>query len=106
MVKAGELNRQITFRRATFTYDSKNEQIPTDVDAATVWAGVITTGGREFYAAQKLNAETSKVFKIRYRTDVNGTMKIKYGKKTYEIIEINDVDGKNEELLISTKEVV
>lgn len=105
-MKAGELNRQITFQRATYTYDSKNEKIPTYADMTPVWAKIITTGGREFYAAQKLNAETVALFKIRYRPDINSTMRIKYGKKTFEIIAINDVDEKHEELLISAKEVV
>ena len=107
MIKAGELNRQITFRRKTETgKDSYNNPIYDWADAATVWASIITTGGKEFYAAQKLNAETSAVFKVRYTTVVNGLMQIKYGTRTFEIIGINDVNARREELLISAKEVV
>ena len=63
-MRAGELNRRITLQIKTITYDTVNEPIETWTDFATVWAAVITTGGREFYAAQKLNAETSAVFKV------------------------------------------
>ena len=105
MLNAGEFNRQITLQRAVYVYDSKNEKIATYADDVTVWAGIVTTGGREFYAAQKLNAETTALFKIRYR-DVSGTMRIKYGNRTFEIISINDVDAAHVALFISAKEVV
>jgi SPP1 family predicted phage head-tail adaptor len=32
----------------------------------TIWAEAITTGGREFYAAQKLYAEMTVLFRVRY----------------------------------------
>ena len=107
MIRAGELNRMITFRRKTISYNSLNEQVESWADAATVAAGVMTTGGREFYAAQKVNAETSAVFKIRFNRFVNAMMRVKYENRVYEIIPpINDVGGKHTELLISAKEVV
>jgi SPP1 family predicted phage head-tail adaptor len=106
-LKAGELNKKITFQRATYTYDSRNEKIPTWTDEPTsTHAAIITTGGREFYAAQKLNAETSAVIKIRYRSDLNTAMRIKYGNRIFHIISINDVDAKHIEMQIACKEVV
>jgi len=106
MLKAGELNTRITILRETKTYDEYNAPVPVWVSAETVWAVVITTGGREYYAAQKLNAETSAVFKIRYTSAINVRMRIKLGNSTYAIISINDVDNKHTELQISAKEVV
>lgn len=105
-MKAGELRNVITLRKKTIAYDSYNQPIETWADAETLKASVITTGGREFYAAQKLNAETSTVFKVRYTKAVNTRMKVKYGNQNYDIISINDVDGKHTELLISAKEVI
>jgi SPP1 family predicted phage head-tail adaptor len=105
-MRAGELNRRITLQIETITYDTVNEPIETWTDFATVWASIITTGGREFYAAQKLNAETSAVFKIRYNPMVNPRMRISWGNRIFEIISVNDVDARHEELQISAKEVV
>jgi SPP1 family predicted phage head-tail adaptor len=71
-----------------------------------VWAGIITTGGKEFYAAQRLHAETTAVIKIRYRTGLLPTMRIKYGERYFDILSINDVDEDHREMLISCREVV
>jgi SPP1 family predicted phage head-tail adaptor len=105
-MRAGELNRRITFQHKTITYDTYHQPIETWANLMTVWAGVITTGGREYYAAQKLNAETSAVFKIRYTTRIDTLMRIVWGDRTFEIIGINDVDAGHEAMLVSAREVV
>jgi len=107
MIKAGELNQRITFQRATLTRQPGGQKTETWADAATVYAAVITTGGSEFYAAQKKNAETSAVFKIRFTNAVNVKMRIVYGRRIFHILPpINDVNAKHEIMLISAKEVV
>ena len=105
-MKAGELNRLVTFQRATYVYDALNEKKPTWADAFTVWAAIVTTGGREFYAAQKVNAETTALFKVRYNEMINAKMRIKYGNRIFEILAVNDVSARHVELQISAKEVV
>lgn len=105
-IRAGELNQWITFRRKTVAYEY-GEQIETWADAFTVPAGIKTTGGKEFYAAQQRNAETECLFKIRYTEKVNVLMRVKWFGREFEILPpINDVNGKHTELLISAKEVV
>lgn len=107
MIRAGELDQKVTFRRKTVAYNSYNEPIETWADAFTVSAGVTTTGGKEFYAAQKKNAETECLFKIRYTEKVNVLMRVKWAGREFEILPpINDVNAKHKELLISGKEVV
>jgi SPP1 family predicted phage head-tail adaptor len=107
MIRAGELTQRITIQRDSGTVkDSYNQTIPAWTDVATVWAGVITTGGREFFAAQRLNAETSAVFKIRYRTGLDTEKRILWGDRVFGVININDVDARHVEMLISAKEVV
>ncbi len=105
-MRAGNIDTRVTFRRKTISYpDGNNEAIVTWADAFTTWAGVITEGGKEYYAAQKLNAETSAVFKIRFNGTVNTRMRIKLGTQEYHIIAINNVGMKNKELRISAREV-
>lgn len=106
MIRAGELKHSITFQAETVTYDTYNEKIPDWVSVATVRAAMITTGGKLFYAAQKLHAETSAVFQIYFSRAINGRMRIKYGSRIFNILGINNVDGESRELLISCKEVV
>jgi SPP1 family predicted phage head-tail adaptor len=105
-MRAGELRHRITFQNKTITYDSYNQPIEVWVDDDTVWAEVITSGGSEFYAGQKLNAATSAVFKIRYK-NVLVTQRIKFGARYFEILPpINNVDGLNKEILLLGKEVI
>jgi len=106
-MNAGELDTQITIQHKTVAYDTYNQPQESWVDLIVLWAAVITTGGREFYAAQKLNAETTAVFKLRYISGIKPTMRIKYGNKIYQILPpINDVENKHIELQIAAKEVV
>ena len=106
MINAGELNKQITLQVPTVARDDFNQPIITWADSATVWAGIITTGSREYYAAQKLYAETSAVFKIRYRSNMSTKMRIKYGNRYFAILGIADPEEQHIELLLSCKEAV
>ena len=105
-MNAGEYNRRITIQSKTVTYDSYNEPIEAWTDGPTVWASIVTTGGGEFYAAQKLNASTQALFKIRYGTTVTVLDRIKYGNRTFEILSVNDANEAHRELHISGKEVI
>ncbi|MEL7609496.1 MAG: phage head closure protein [Bacillota bacterium] len=105
MLRAGELNRRITLQAKTVTYVGgfATEEWG---DVATVWAKVITTGGGEFYAAQRQIAETTCLFCIRHRAGLTAKMRIMFDGRTFDILAINPVDGKKEEIRISAKEVL
>lgn len=105
-MQAGKLNRIIALQRSTIVYDEYNAQTETWSDASTVWTEAITSGGREFYAAQKLNAETSVVFRIRHTKAVNVKMRVRWGNRYFAILSAEDPTGLRQELLISAKEVV
>jgi SPP1 family predicted phage head-tail adaptor len=70
-----------------------------------VWAQIYTTGGREFYAAQKLHAETKVVFRVRYDSSIVVTQRIKWLSRYFNILSIDLCGGQYRELLISTSEV-
>jgi SPP1 family predicted phage head-tail adaptor len=103
------MNRLITIQAATSTADAYGQMVESWSDVAgltNLWCGVISTGGREYYAAQKLNAETTAVFKIRYITGILPTHRVKYGTRYFHILNVNDKDEKDEFILLSCKEVV
>jgi SPP1 family predicted phage head-tail adaptor len=106
MICAEELNRRVTIQSKSGSQDSYGQPGETWSDIVTVSASIITTGGREFYAAQKLNAEISAVIKIRYRTGLDVKMRVKYGERYFSILSIADPEERHEELLLSCKEVV
>lgn len=101
------MNLQIDIQQITTTQDGYGDTIKTPSNLYTgLWASMITTGGGEFYAAQKLNAATTAVFKTRYVEGVKSDMKVIYGSRTFEILFVNNKDEKFEWLLLSCKEVV
>jgi len=47
---------------------------------------------REYQASMVLNAETSGIFRIRFRTDIRPTWRIILAGVTYEILSITEVE--------------
>jgi len=103
---AGKYNKRIALQIAQVVQDTYGQPIESWVDIAAVWANIITSGGREFYAAQKMNAETTAVIKMRYRAGMHTRFRIKYGNRYFEILSIADPEEHHESLLLSCKEVV
>ena len=102
----GQLRTRIMVQKKSITYNSYNEPVETWKDSIELWSDVINTGGGEFYAAQKLNAQTTAVFRTRYVSSISSLDRIRYGNRIFEILFINDVSERHIELLISAKEVV
>lgn len=103
-MEAGKLNRKITLQAMGTTRDSDGYETENWIDVSDLKSEVITSGGREFYAAQKQNAETTAVFRIRYRVGVNTRMRVKWGNRIFAILSLNPID--RTELLINAHEVV
>jgi SPP1 family predicted phage head-tail adaptor len=106
MIQPGALNKHITIIKNTgTTSDAYNNPVPVWTDSSTRWAQVITEGGREFYAAQRVQAETKVLFKLRYTNAIDVKDRIRYDGKVYEILSVTDVNAGRVELNISAKEV-
>jgi len=104
---AGNLNCQVTVQAKTKAADSTGQMIETWADSFSVWAEIITTGGGDFYAAQKMHAQATAVMRIRYTHRVTSRNRIRSGNRVYEILgPPNDENGAHQYLLLSCKEVV
>jgi SPP1 family predicted phage head-tail adaptor len=105
-MQAGKLNTRLTLQHATLTRDEMGGEIETWVDVVIVWASKAHQTSREFFAAQKINAETTDLFVIRYREGITTKMRaVCYG-KTYDIIGAPDPDGRRRELHLLCKEII
>jgi SPP1 family predicted phage head-tail adaptor len=106
MIRAGELNCRVTLQSATETQDDYGAPVPGWATTATVWGEVVDLSGREFFAAQQVNAEVSTRIRIRYRTDVTPKMRAIANGRTLEILSVLDPEGRKRELHLMCKEVV
>lgn len=103
-MRAGKLRYVITVQKLTVTKDAVGGQSKTWADFLTgLRAEKITSGGREFYAAQKMNEEVQVVFKTRYVGGVTSKHRVLCGGVEYDILHAADPDGRERELLISCR---
>lgn len=105
-MNAQELRQSLTIEQYTATRDTYGGEVQTWTTFATVRARKVHQTSREFFAAQKTNAEITDMFICRYRSGVTAKMRAIHGSKTYDIMGADDPDGKGRDLYLLCKEVV
>ena len=105
-IDVGELRQSVSFQTNNPTRGTDGAEVDEYTDTVTTRAKIETTGGKEFYSAQRINAETTALFIVRYRSTINQAQRIKFGTRYFEIIAINNHESRNVWLLISAKEVI
>lgn len=96
-MQSGKLDKLIEIQQTPIRQAEGGEPAPEWEALAQVWAELVDQRGREFYAAQQVNAETTAVFRIRKRTDLNAKMRIRYpvdSENYYNIAGIAESDGR------------
>jgi len=105
-MRIGELRHRITLQKLNPSRDSFGAEDPEWVDVATVWAAIYPISGREYFAAQQVNAEISTKIIMRYRTGVESKMRVTCGERTFEILAVIHFQEKKKELQLMCREVV
>ena len=100
---AQELQHRITLERLTITRDSDGDIIQTWTPIAQPFAKVEPLVGREYFAAAATQAEDTVKFTMRFRPDVRPADRIVHGGAHYDIKSIQNIKGRNRELLIYAK---
>ena len=67
-MKAGDLDRRLTLRRATVTTNSLNELVSNWSDLATVWASKKDVSDGERVRAQEVGSSITTRFQVRWST--------------------------------------
>jgi SPP1 family predicted phage head-tail adaptor len=74
-------------------------------DYATVWAKVEYFSSKEIYSANAINVLNSLKFIIRYRTDIDNAMRIRFDNNIYKITGIRPLDNKKMYMLIIAEQI-
>lgn len=82
---AGTLRHSVTLQRPVVVSSPYGERETSWQDVATVRADFHPLSAREFVAAQQLQAQVSARVVIRYRDDVDATMRLVHNGKPYDI---------------------
>lgn len=97
-MKTGELRHRITIQEKSVTRASNGEENETWASIATVpevWAKVEPLRGREFFAAQETQSSIDYRITIRYRSDLDRTMRVVWGSETLDIVSVIPVRGEH-----------
>lgn len=94
-MRAGALDRRVELMHRNLTRDATTgEQVVSYVTYATVWASKRDIRGREFFAAQQVNADVTTIWHLRYRSDVLVTDRIVEEGLPYSVTSIAEVGRK------------
>ncbi len=84
--RAGELCHRITIQKLTSGRDEDGYPLPEQwTDYVQLWAKVTHLSGKDLIAAQASQSKVIARLKIRYREDIDTTMRVIYKGRAYAI---------------------
>ena len=98
-------NKRLTILRPPGPDETDTAGQPLDdwPTVATVWGGIETLRGREFFSAQAVNAEVTTRIRIRHREGIDRTMRVTYRGEIYEVLYVIPVEYDRHELQLMCK---
>ena len=92
-IAIGDLRHRVTVERPLRTSDEGGAADITWQVVALVWAKVEGRGGQEPVRADTTVARGVTNITIRFRDDIDATMRIAHAGANYEIVSVTDADG-------------
>jgi SPP1 family predicted phage head-tail adaptor len=99
-MEPGKLDRRIRFDRKVVSQNSFGEEVVTWVPFATVWAARRNLRGVEKWTAQQVASEIVSRYVIRFREDLNPTMRLVDGSREYDIHQLYPTDERRHWLIV------
>lgn len=108
MIKAGKYNKVITLQRRDYkkekSTDTYGVRTPIWRNVAEVRASVEPLQGREYFSGPFQMGENTIRIRIRYMEGVTRQMRVKYGKRIFDINSVIDSFEQHKELQLICKE--
>jgi SPP1 family predicted phage head-tail adaptor len=99
-------NKRIIFQKFTTILNENGFEIQEWSDYKTVWASVSNLNGREYFAAQAVQAEKTIKFTIRCNKNITESMRIIFEGNNYDIAFIDNIKYGNEFMEIKALAVI
>ena len=100
----GDLNKRVTIQYTTKVSDGMGHFTETWIDACTVFAAIWPNSAKEMVQSMQTDMVTSHRIRIRYRSVLRPSWRIKFGLRYFNIISILNPNEKNEYLDIMARE--
>ena len=105
-VRAGRLRHLLLIQSVTRSRTSSGSWTETWADVATVWGAVEPLRGREYLENQQVQGTVTHRIILRDRSDVTTANRIRYGSRTFNLIEVLRKDERLVSLEIMAQEQV
>jgi SPP1 family predicted phage head-tail adaptor len=105
-MKFATLVHPIDIERRQGGQDAYNQPIDdwAKINCAPIMASVRPLAGREYFAAQQVQASVSHEVRLRWMPDVLPSDRIRYGERVFDIKSVLNIDEANRELVIMCTE--
>ena len=100
----GKLRHRITLLRQVNEVNDYGASTQIWKRVATVWADVRPLSGREYFSAQQVQSEVTTQIWLRHIEGIKPTMKVKFGKREFEIISVLNTQERDVSLQLMCKE--
>lgn len=90
-MRAGKLDRRITFQEKSVTRSARGEPVETWVDVATVWAQSRPNRGTERFATMQNVGKAVITLALRWRDDVTILNRISFDGKLWDILDVREI---------------
>ena len=101
-----KLNRKVDLYRLEKTPTPTGGFTQSWVKVASLWASIKNMSGTELVHADQLGATSYSDFTIRYRSNINETMKFVYRGTDYQIRHINNLEEADKWLVVKAEKGV
>jgi len=103
---SGELKKRVTIQYQTKVADGMGGFTATWNDLCAIWAAIWPTSANEVVQANAMTMVISHRIRIRYRSVLRPSWRLKYGDKYFAIVSILNPNMANEWLDLMCKEVI
>jgi SPP1 family predicted phage head-tail adaptor len=103
-LKIGKLRHRIAIEQVTETQDTDGSVIEIWSAYATVQASIEPLSGREYIAAQSIQADVTHRISLRYMPGITPKMRVNYSSRIFDILSVINVGERNRELQLMCRE--
>lgn len=100
----GKLRHRIILLRQVNEVNDYGASTQTWKRVATVWADVRPLSGREYFSAKQVQSEVTTQIWLRHIEGIKPTMKVKFGKREFEILAVLNPQERGVSLQLMCKE--
>ena len=105
-MRIGPMRHRITLEAPVESQGSDGSVTRTWAPFAAVWASVEPLLGREYFDAQREQADVSHRVRMRYLAGVTHNMRVVLGSRVFEIESVLNAGERNRELVLMCRESV